>query len=111
MVFMNKPSVRFGCGLERVRERAYGIVEGLFYRLSSLIFGNGVIAEILHTDGQGWHRSYRAMIVMHPLRNSVVGAVSLSTSRYMTSLVVPVRIMGVRKSKSRDPLPFGAVVT
>ena len=51
------------------------------------------------------------MIVMQALRNSVVGAASLSTNLYITSLVVPARIMSVRNSKSRDPSPLAAVVT
>src|SRR6476646_2402343 len=55
--------------------------------------------------------SYRAVIIMHTLRSSVVGAASSSTSRYITSLVVPARIMAVLNSKSRAPSPFDAVVT
>src|SRR5690349_8679735 len=56
--------------------------------------------------GQG----YWAVMVMQALLNSVAGAASLSTSRYITSFVVPARIMSVRNSKSRAPLPSAAVV-
>ena len=48
---------------------------------------------------------------MQGVRNSVVGAASLSTNLYITSFVVPARIMSVRNSKSRAPSPFAAVVT
>ena len=53
---------------------------------------------------------YRAVIVMQALRNSVVGAASLSINLYITSFVVPASSMSVRNSKSRDPSPFAAVV-
>src|ERR1051326_6249518 len=48
---------------------------------------------------------------MQALRNSVVGAASLSTNLYITSLVDPARIISVPNSKSREPSPLAAVVT
>ena len=50
------------------------------------------------------------MIDMHALRSSVVGAVSLSTSRNITSLVVPATTISVRNSKSTAPSPVDVVV-
>ena len=55
-------------------------------------------------------RLFWAVIIMQSLRNSVVGASASSTSRNITSFVVPARTIRARNSKSTAPSPVDVVV-